>query len=128
MRLNHIDLYVPDVAATRDFFIRYFALKLRQSRGADGLAILEDDSGLEIVLSHPIENFGGADQVRLGVDTYHIGFIQTERADVDRIHHALKSDHAELVGEPRQMRGGYLFYCTAPGRILVEVGWRPGAG
>ena len=126
MRLNHIDIHVPDVAATAAFLVRYFGLKLREMRGASGLAILDDDAGLEIAVSHPIEKFGGGDQQALGLVTYHLGFIQSERHNVDRLYSALKESDAELVGEPREMRGGYLFYCMAPGRVLVEVGWRAG--
>ncbi|MEN3148219.1 VOC family protein [Neorhizobium sp. IRAMC:178] len=124
MRMNHIDIHVPDVAATSAFLIRYFGLTLREMRGVNGLAILADDAGLEIVVSHPVEKFGGAEQQALGVVTYHLGFIQPERTEVDRLYRELKAGDAELVGEPREMRGGYLFYCLAPGRVLVEVGWR----
>jgi len=125
MRLNHLDLHVPDVGATSDFLIRHFGLTLRDMRGQNGLAILGDDAGLEIVISQPIEKFGGAEQERLGVATYHIGFMQSDRTEVDRLYRVLKESDAQLVGEPREMRGGYLFYCLAPGRILIEVGWRP---
>lgn len=122
--MNHIDIHVPDVAATSAFLVRHFGLTLREMRGANGLAILNDDSGLEIVVSHPVEKFGGAEQQALGVVTYHLGFIQPEKAEVDRLYRELKDGDAELVGEPREMRGGYLFYCLAPGRVMIEVGWR----
>ncbi|WP_105437774.1 VOC family protein [Neorhizobium sp. T25_13] len=124
MRMNHIDIHVPDVAATTAFLVRHFGLTLREARGGNGLAILNDDAGLEIVVSHPVEKFGGAEQQALGVVTYHLGFIQPERAEVDRLYRELKDGDAELVGEPREMRGGYLFYCLAPGRVMIEVGWR----
>ena len=94
-------------------------------RGQNGLAILEDDAGLEIVLSHAIAKFGAADQVELQCQTYHIGFILPERADVDAVHAGLTAAGAAFSGPPVAMRGGWLFYCTAPGNILVEVGWRP---
>ncbi len=124
MRMNHIDIHVPDVTVTSAFLVRHFGLTLREMRGANGLAILNDDSGLEIVVSRPVEKFGGAEQQALGVVTYHLGFIQPERAEVDRLYRELKDGDAELVGEPREMRGGYLFYCLAPGRVMIEVGWR----
>jgi len=125
MRLNHHDFHVPDIAETADFFIRHFGLTLKDMRGNNGLAILEDDTGLEIVLSHAIAKFGIADQVELQRQTYHIGFILPDRADVDRVHAGLVAAGVELSGPPAAMRGGWLFYCTAPGNILVEVGWRP---
>lgn len=124
MRMNHIDIHVPDIAATSAFLIRHFGLTLQDMRGVNGLAILNDDAGLEIVISRPIEKFGGVDQQELGRVTYHLGFIQAGRDDVDRLYCDLKESDAELIGEPREMRGGYLFYCLAPGRVLIEVGWR----
>lgn len=127
MRLNHLDFYVPDIAATADFFLRYFSLELREMNERIGRAILHDDQGTEIVLSRPLPKFGGADQVELQRQTYHIGFILTERLDVDRLHGRLVADDAAVSGPPTAIRGGWLFYCTAPGNLLVEVGWRPPA-
>lgn len=48
MRLNHLDLHVPDVAAARDFFCNCLGLTEIETRGANGLAILHDDVGLEL--------------------------------------------------------------------------------
>lgn len=86
MRLDHLDLHVPDVLEARDFFVAHFGLVSVETRGAGGLAILHDDTGLELVISRPIDKFG-----------------------------------VELRSPPREMRGMWLFYCFAPGRILVEV-------
>ena len=125
MRLNHLDFYVPDIAATADFFLHYFDLELREMNERIGRAILYDDHGTEIVLSRPLPKFGGADQVGLQWQTYHLGFILAERSDVDRLHGRLAEDGATVSGPPAAIRGGWLFYCTAPGNVLVEVGWRP---
>ncbi|MBB3388953.1 catechol 2,3-dioxygenase-like lactoylglutathione lyase family enzyme [Rhizobium sp. BK275] len=125
MRLNHLDFYVPDIAATADFFLRYFGLELREMSERVGRAILYDDQGTEVVLSRPLSKFAGADQVELEWQTYHLGFILAERSDVDRLHGRLAADGATVSGPPSAIRGGWLFYCAAPGNILVEVGWRP---
>lgn len=121
MRLNHLDLHVPNVAETRDFFVRHFRLTQTETRGADGLAILHDDHGLELVISRPIEKFGSADTPTAGHNTYHIGFTLESRTEVDRLHAELSSAGVEIWSPPREMRGLWLFYCFAPGRILVEV-------
>lgn len=92
-----------------------------------GRAILHDDGGTEIVLSRPLPKFGGADQVALQHQTYHLGFILADRSGVDRLHGRLVADDAVVSGPPAAIRGGWLFYCTVPGNILVEVGWRPSA-
>jgi catechol 2,3-dioxygenase-like lactoylglutathione lyase family enzyme len=124
MRLNHLDLHVPDVAVARDFFVAVFGLTAIETRGRDGLAILNDDTGFELVLSRPIEKFGGADTVSAGVNTYHIGFMLPEREDVDAVYTRLISGGYEAWHEPRAIRGGWLFYAIGPGSILIEVGWR----
>jgi catechol 2,3-dioxygenase-like lactoylglutathione lyase family enzyme len=125
MRLNHLDLHVPDVAATRDFFRDYLDFTEVETRGNNGLAILKDDAGLEFVISHPVAKFGGADTPTVGANTYHIGFIQPSREDVNGLFERLRAAGVEIQGEPQAIRGGWLFYCFAPGRILIEIGWRP---
>lgn len=125
MRLNHLDLHVPDVAATRDFFVSAFGLSEVETRGTNGLAVLRDDAGFELVVSHAIEKFGGADTVAVGRNTYHIGFILPSREAVDAQYERVRAAGYEIAHPPAAMRGGWLFYCFAPGRILIEVGWRP---
>ena len=49
MKLNHLDLHAPNVAETRDFFCDHLGFTQIETRGADGLAILHDDAGLELV-------------------------------------------------------------------------------
>jgi catechol 2,3-dioxygenase-like lactoylglutathione lyase family enzyme len=126
MRLNHLDLHVPDVAATTNFFVTHLGLRLVEMRGANGLAILTDGHGLEIIVSKPIAKYGGVDQVETGRMSYHIGFILDDRAEVDAVYARIAADGAaDLWHEPREIRGGWLFYCVIPGNILVEVGARP---
>ena len=119
MILNHLDLYVPDVATTRDFFVRHFAFRHERTLGADALAILRDDAGMELVISKPIAKRGGSDQVALDTTTYHIGFRLPSPATVDELFSRLQLDRH--LDPPRTLRGRYLFYCVAPGNIVVEV-------
>jgi catechol 2,3-dioxygenase-like lactoylglutathione lyase family enzyme len=121
MILNHLDLYVPDVTATRTFFEQYFGLRHEATRGAGRLAVLYDDAGLELVISEPIPKMGGADQVALGTTTYHIGFRLPSTKNVDAVFLGLQAGETQQIDPPRKMRGRYLFYCLAPGNILVEV-------
>ncbi len=124
MRLNHLDLHVPDVAATRDFFVSVFGLTEVKTRGANGIAILRDDAGLELVVSRAVKKFGGGDSVSVDRNTYHIGFMQPSREAVDILFERAKSAGSEIWKPPAEIRGVWSFYCFAPGRILVEVGWR----
>jgi len=123
MRLNHLDLHVPDVAATTGFFTRYLGLTHIDTRANGGFAILSDGHGLELALSHAIEKFGTKDQSGELV-TYHIGFIVPDRATVDATHAAMVAGGVTLVHAPREIRGGYLFYVHAPGNVLVEIAAR----
>ncbi|MDL2410217.1 VOC family protein [Rhizobium calliandrae] len=125
MRLNHLDLHVPDVAATRDFLVSVFDFTEIETGRANGRAILRDDAGLELVISRPVEAFGAADSVSVGRNTYHIGFMLPSRVAVDAQFERVKLAGCEIWKPPSAMRGGWLFYCFAPGRILIEVGWRP---
>lgn len=121
MILNHLDLYVPDVAATRTFFEQHFGLRHQATRGAGRLAVLYDDAGLELVISEPISKMGGAEQAALGLTTYHIGFRLPSTKNVDDVFLGLQAGEDQQIDPPRQIRGRYLFYCLAPGNILVEV-------
>lgn len=123
MRLNHIDLHVPDVAATAEFFTTYLGLTLIDTRANGGLAILSDGHGLELVLSHAIAKFGSTDQAERQLVSYHIGFILADRDAVDRVYAAMAAGGLDLQ-PPREMRGGWLFYGYAPGHVLVEIGAR----
>jgi catechol 2,3-dioxygenase-like lactoylglutathione lyase family enzyme len=116
-----MDLHVPDVSATAAFFTRYFGLRQVETRATSSLAILSDGA-LELVLSPGIEKFGSRNQNDTSV-SYHIGFIVDDRAEVDRVFALMHADGLD-VREPRELRGGWLFYCTAPGNVMVEVGAR----
>jgi hypothetical protein len=96
-----------------------------KTRGVKGLATLKDDAGLELVISRPIEKLGGADTVSVGRNTYHIGFILPSREAVDAQFEGVKLAGGEMRQTPLALRGGWLFYCCAPAKILIEVGWRP---
>ncbi|OCP05462.1 MULTISPECIES: VOC family protein [unclassified Ensifer] len=126
MRLNHIDLHSPVVAATASFLIDHFGLTLVERRGKDAFFRLTDGSGLVLVISPPIAALGGGDQVSLGVQTYHIGFLLPTRIAVDDAHERMRASGVQ-VNAPEDRHGAYVFYTIIPGNILVEVGHRPDA-
>lgn len=123
MRLNHIDLHVPDVAATCDFLVSVFGL-VEQARPNGALRILQDDAGMEIVISRPNPKLGGGDAGSTGIHTYHIGFMLSSHEAVDAQYQRVCAALADPPRQPVPMRGGYEFYCEAPGGILIEVGCR----
>ena len=115
MRLNHLNLAVPDVAATRTFFETYFGFRCLADRGP-AIAVLMDESGFVLALS----NFDKATEVAYP-GAFHVGFMQETREQVDEIHDRLKAGGFDAPA-PREFHGAWTFYVTAPGGFLVEVG------
>jgi catechol 2,3-dioxygenase-like lactoylglutathione lyase family enzyme len=118
MRLNHLDLPVPDIAATRDFFETWLGFTHDRTLGQDGLAILRDESGLVLVLSR-LQREGA----QSFPTTFHVGFhLESDAAVSDLFERLRAAGHVE--GRPSHQRGAYSFYFIAPGAILVEVAHR----
>jgi catechol 2,3-dioxygenase-like lactoylglutathione lyase family enzyme len=118
MRLNHLDLPVPDIAATRDFFETWLGFRHERTLGQDGLSILRDDSGLVLVLSRLQR-----DGAQSFPTTFHIGFHFETEGEVRGLNARMRG--AGIVdGEPVRQRGALSFYFVAPGDILVEVAHR----
>jgi lactoylglutathione lyase len=114
MRLNHLNLTVPDVAQTREFFEKYFSFRCAFGRG-DTLAVLLDESGFVFTLS----NFNKATEVEYP-GAFHIGFNQESRERVDEMYRQLTADGIDAK-PPKEFHGAWTFYFRAPGNFLVEV-------
>ena len=116
MKLNHVNLTVPDVSQTRTFFETYFGFRCVVERDRKPLAVLVDDSGFVLTLN----NFDNEAKVEYP-GAFHIGFMQESRERVNEIHDRLKADGFD-VGAPREFHGAWTFYFRAPGNFVVEVG------
>jgi catechol 2,3-dioxygenase-like lactoylglutathione lyase family enzyme len=115
MKLNHLNLYVPDVNAASRFFVDHFGLKVKREVPGK-MSILEDEAGFVLNLGHlkPVD-FSYPDFLN-----FHVGFKQRTREDVDRIHANLTA--AELAPpEPHEFHGAWTFYLRCPGGFFVEV-------
>jgi len=117
MRLNHLDLTVPDVEQSRAFFETYFGLRCVVSvdRGNDELVVLTDEAGFALTLN----NSDTTTRVEYPAG-FHIGFMQDSRQGVDELHKRLKSDGFN-VESPREFHGAWTFFFRAPGGFLIEV-------
>jgi lactoylglutathione lyase len=116
MRVNHLNLTVPDVRQTREFFETFFGLKCVADLGRNALAVMIDESGFILTLN----NFEKASEVEYP-GAFHIGFMQDSRERVDEIYQQLKAGGYEAE-PPREFHGAWTFYLRAPGGFLVEVG------
>lgn len=115
MNINHINLAVPDIAATRAFFERFFGLRCTETKGDNVLSVLVDESGFAFTLSH-FEK----DVIPQYPRDFHVGFIRDSVEQVKKQYELLKNAGVD-VPAPRTAHGGFGFYVTAPGGITVEV-------
>jgi catechol 2,3-dioxygenase-like lactoylglutathione lyase family enzyme len=120
MHLNHLDLSVPDVALAASFFRTAFGFADIQTKGNGGMAILKGSGGFELVLTRaqPTDR-------PLYPKTFHIGFLVSSEQEVKDAYLRLTAAGTELPHPPRVVRGSLMFYCHAPGGVLVEVSHRP---
>jgi lactoylglutathione lyase len=119
MRLNHLNLTVPDVAQTREFFEKYFDFRCVFKRTPETLSVLVDEGGFIFTLS----NFDHATEVKYP-GAFHIGFGQDSRERVDEIHRRLTGDGVD-ASNPKEFHGAWTFYFRAPGDFIVEVFHQP---
>jgi catechol 2,3-dioxygenase-like lactoylglutathione lyase family enzyme len=115
MALNHLNLTVPEVSRTREFFEKYFGFRTVVNRGNNELVVMLDETGFALTLN----NFGKVAEVEYP-GAFHIGFMQKGREEVDRMYERLKSDGFEMK-PPHEFHGAWTFYFRAPGSFLVEV-------
>lgn len=118
MKLNHLDLSVTDVIATRNFFVSNFDFKLQESPNPDLFAILKDKDNFTLVIS-PIKK---SENVKYP-SQFHIGFLVDSREEVLKIHARLISANVK-VPEPVESRRGFMFYFNEPSGTLIEVSSR----
>jgi lactoylglutathione lyase len=110
MILNHINLTVSDVAASKAFLETYFGLT-DMGGGNTNRCFLRDDRGMVVSM------FKGKDAVYPG--TFHIGFIQPSDSKVTEINERLRADGFDV--NPPEHSHAFTFYVKAPGGFTVEV-------
>jgi len=115
VKLNHINLVVPNVQENKAFFERYFGFKCIVEKGPDTFVGLRDEAGTTIALN----NFEKVDSVEYP-SMFHIGVFQDSRESVDKIYGRLKADGFDAQA-PHEEHGSYTFYLKSPGGFKVEV-------
>jgi catechol-2,3-dioxygenase len=116
MKLNHLNLTVTDVPATRKFLEEYFGLQIMG--GNNNITALSDDNGLVLTLTSM--KMANETEVRYPA-IFHIGFGQESEERVNEINRRLKEDGFE-VPPPSRQHGAWTFYFQAPGGFTIEVG------
>jgi catechol 2,3-dioxygenase-like lactoylglutathione lyase family enzyme len=103
VKLNHVNLPVADVPATRDFFEKHFGFH-RIAEPTDANVVLTDNAGLVLTIS----NFDHVDEVTYP-KWFHVGFMQDSDEKVDDIYDRLKTAGLR-PGQPENMHGARTFY------------------
>ncbi|MFB5663680.1 VOC family protein [Alteribacillus sp. HJP-4] len=110
MKLNHMNLTVTDVNATRKFFEKYFNVQTKGNH-SDSFAIMVDEDGFLLALMKG----SNVDYPK----SFHIGFEQESKEHVNEINQRLKDDGYNVKPPIRTHR--WTFYVKAPGGFTVEV-------
>ena len=114
MRIEHIAMYVNDLDAARDFFIRYFNAKSNEgyhnktTNFRSYFLSFDDSSRLEI-MNKPIMEDSKKALVRTGY--VHIAFSLGSKESVDTLTEVLTHDGYDVISGPRTTGDGYYESC-----------------
>lgn len=114
MKIEHVAMYVKDLEAARDFFIKYFTAvssdKYRnQTTGFQSYFLsFEDGSRLEIMNNNPVKVIDNT-TARLGL--IHIAFAVGSKEKVEELTNKLASDGYKVISGPRTTGDGYYESC-----------------
>ncbi len=115
MRLNHVDLAVPDVVAAADFFVRGCDFSQVLRRDANEMVVLRAEDGFVLVLT--------AASAPHYPEGFHIGFLQPSDDAVHAAHARLAAAGFDAPA-PAVSHGCLQFWVRAPGGIVVEISHR----
>ena len=116
MKLDHVAMYVKDLEAAREFFVRYFAATSNElyHNPRTGLRTyflsFGDGSRLEI-MSHPDVTDGDRQMLRTGY--IHLAFSVGGKDKVDELTERLRADGYAVVSGPRTTGDGYYESCVS---------------
>ena len=114
MRIEHIAMYVNDLEATKDFFVKYFNAK--SNNGYHNMTTefrsyflsFSDGARLEI-MKKPVMKDSEKDLVRTGY--IHIAFSLGSKEAVDELTEKIEKDGYEVISGPRTTGDGYYESC-----------------
>lgn len=114
MRIEHIAMYVNDLEAARDFFVRYFNATANDgyhNKTTDfrSYFISFDDGARLEIMKKPVMEDGEKALNRTGY--IHIAFSVGSKEAVDDLTRRLKVDGYEVISGPRTTGDGYYESC-----------------
>lgn len=114
MKLNHLSLSVPDVAATAAFMQQYFQFSQLEMKG-DKIAVLSGKDNFVLVLT----------TARAGDSPYpadfHFGFLVDDATQVTALYEMMIAGGYSLQRPPAKIRNSFGFYFHIPGGVMAEI-------
>ena len=115
MKIEHIALYVNDLAAARDFFVRYFGASSNEGYHNEKTGFrsffltFEGETRLELMTRPAMEDL---EKPLTRTGFAHIAFSVGSREQVDALTKRLQTDGFEVVSGPRVTGDGYYESCV----------------
>lgn len=125
MRIEHAALYVSDLEAARDFFVRFFGATAGDGyhnlrTGFRSYFLTFDDGARLEVMTKPDMTDASKDLARTG--WAHLAFSVGSEAEVDRLTAELAAAGYEILSGPRTTGDGYYEACVlGPEGNQVEI-------
>ena len=115
MRIEHVAMYVNDLEAARDFFIKYLGASSNdgyhnQKTGFRSYFLSFSDGARLEIMNKPQMDDAEKTLARTGL--IHIAFSVGSRERVDELTEELKRDGYEVVSGPRTAGDGYYESCV----------------
>lgn len=117
MQLNHLNLPVKDVPATRTFFETYFDFRCTDPKLNDSLSVLTGPDNFLLVLMH--QRFNDKEN-HTYPDAFHIGFYLADENAVNAMYQRLQDGGIVLEQAPQLMRKTFGFYLRFDA-IMIEI-------
>lgn len=114
MRIEHIAMYVNNLEAARDFFVKYLGghpndgYHNERTDFRSYFISFDDGARLEIMNRPGIED---PEKAKLRTGYIHVAFSVGSKENVDRLTELLKSDGYEVASGPRTTGDGYYESC-----------------
>ena len=115
MRIEHIAMYVNDLEAARDFFVRYFGAVSNEgyhNKTTDFRSYFlgfDDGARLELMKKPQMDD---AEKTLNRTGYIHIAFSLGSKEAVDELTERLKNDGYQVISGPRTTGDGYYQSCS----------------
>lgn len=115
MRIEHIAMYVADLEAARDFFVKYFSASSNtgyqnEETGLRSYFLKFDDGARLEIMNKP--SVSDEKKVLYRTGYTHIAFSMGSKAKVDTLTSLLKQDGYKIISGPRTTGDGYYESCV----------------